>query len=95
MALPADRCGLDGPHALAILAGLVVGAVPAYTVWWLIDYYGLSIGPTEIVLAFIAAGLLGLAIYAGLQTGLSLSRRRKPRAERRADQMSDSRPHHA
>ena len=62
--------------ALAILAGLVVGPVPAYTVWWLIDYYGLSIGPTEIVLVFIAAGLLGLAIYAGLQTGLSLGRRR-------------------
>ena len=62
--------------ALAILAGLVVGAVPAYTVWWLIDYYRLSIGPTEIVLVFIAAGLLGLAIYAGWQTGLSLGRRR-------------------
>ena len=62
--------------ALAILAGLVVGAVPAYTVWWLIDYYGLSIGPTEIVFVLIAAGLLGLAIYAGWQTGLSLGRRR-------------------
>ena len=61
--------------ALAILAGLVVGVVPAYTVWWLIDYYRLSIGPTEIVLVVIAAGLLGLAIYAGWQTGLSLSRR--------------------
>lgn len=61
--------------ALAILAGLVVGVVPAYTVWWLIDYYRLSIGPTEMVLGFIAAGLLGLAIYAGWQTGLSLGRR--------------------
>lgn len=62
--------------ALAILAGLVVGAVPAYTVWWLIDYYRLSIGPTEIVLVVIAAGLLGLALYAGWQTALSLGRRR-------------------
>jgi hypothetical protein len=62
--------------ALAILAGLLVGAVPAYTVWWLIDYYRLSIGPTEIVLVVIAAGLLGLALYAGWQTVQSLGRRR-------------------
>ena len=50
--------------------------MPAYTVWWLIDYYGLSIGPTEIAFVLIAAGLLGLAINAGWQTGLSLGRRR-------------------
>ena len=62
--------------ALAIPAGLVVAAVPAYTVWWLIDYYRLSIGPTEIVLIVIAAGLLGLALYAGWQTADFLGRRR-------------------
>jgi hypothetical protein len=62
--------------ALAIPAGLVVGAVPAYTVWWLIDYYRLSIGLTEIALIVIAAGLLALALYAGWQTAISLGSRR-------------------
>jgi ABC-type Fe3+-siderophore transport system permease subunit len=67
--------------ALAILAGLVVGSVPAYTVWWLIDYYRLSIGPTEIMLIVIAAGLLGLALYAGWMTAVSLGRQRGGRLE--------------
>ena len=49
--------------------------MPAYTVWWLIDFYRLSIGPTEIVLIVIAAALLGLAVYAGWQTAISLARR--------------------
>lgn len=62
--------------ALAIPAGLVAGAVPAYTVWWLIDYYRLSIGLTEIVLIVIAAAMMGLALYAAVQTFVSLSRRR-------------------
>ena len=67
-----------GLTALAIPAGLVVGAVPAYTVWWLVDYYRLSIGLTEIVLIIIAVGVLALALYAGWQTAMSLGRRTVP-----------------
>lgn len=64
---------------LAVPAGLVVGAVPAYTVWWLVDYYRLSIGPTEVLLIIIAAGLLALSLYAGWQTVILLGRRRAAR----------------
>jgi len=58
--------------ALAIPAGLLMGAVPAYTVWWMIDFYRLNIGPTEIVFIAIAAAVLVWALLAAWRTARHL-----------------------
>jgi hypothetical protein len=54
--------------ALAIPAGLLIGAVPAYTVWWLFDFYRLSIGPTEVLFMAVAAAVLAWAVVSGWRT---------------------------
>ena len=58
--------------ALAIPAGLLVGAVPAHTVWWLIDYYNLAIGPTELVFMLLAASVLAWAAVSAWRTARRL-----------------------
>jgi len=57
---------------LAIPAGLLIGAVPAYTVWWMIHYYRLNIGPTELVFMAIAAAVLAWAVLAAWRTARHL-----------------------
>lgn len=57
---------------LAIPAGLLVGAVPTYTVRWLIDYYTLTIGPTELVLIAVAGSILARALVSAWGTARHL-----------------------
>lgn len=62
----------DGPSRvatwLAAAAAVAVAAYPVYIVWWLLDFYRLSVGPVEMVMLALALGVLGLALLAGWRT---------------------------
>jgi hypothetical protein len=66
--------------ALAIVVGVAVAAFPLYTVWWLVDFYRLAIGPMEVTMFAAALGILALAVLAGWHTARYLGRRVGTRA---------------
>lgn len=61
--------------AMAIPAGLLIAAVPAYVVWGLIDYYNLSIGPTELAFMAGAAAVLAWSLVSAWRTAQHLGQR--------------------
>jgi hypothetical protein len=61
---------------LAIPTAVAIALFPLYTVWWLIDYYRLSLGITEVVMGIAAGAVLGVALVAGWITARYLIARR-------------------
>jgi fatty acid desaturase len=64
--------------ALAALAAIVAAVFPVYAVWWLIDYYRLALGVTELLLAGAALAVLGVAVLAAWRTVEALKRSERP-----------------
>ena len=60
---------------LAIPIAVGIAMFPLYTVWWLIDYYRLSVGLTEVIMLIVAFAVFGVALVAGWITARYLLRR--------------------
>ncbi len=68
--------------AIAIPTAIIAAAYPLYAVWWLVDYYRLSVGVTEAVMMLIALAVLGIALLAGWVTARYLLMRHSMQPKR-------------
>jgi hypothetical protein len=62
--------------AAAIVTAVLISAVPLFSVWWLVGYYRLGVGPMELIMFGVAITVLGVALGAGWRTARYILERR-------------------